>query len=892
MRWLLKRVSLLAACFCGPAAAQDLEQVPEHRLQESRAKAALAAKWYASLESQAQTTLPIDVTFYALKLDLDPPTRTVRGDVRIEARIGPVALSSVVLDLDVPMHVDSVRVGGAAAGFQHTSDDLIVNLGSNHPPGQPVVVQVYYAGVPDAASALHFDTRNGQPLVWTLSEPFGARTWWPCQDTPADKADSLDVDLTVPSTLIAVSEGKLDGTSTVGSKKTYRWRERYPITPYLVSIAAHPYTVQSTTYTPLAGGSMPVTLWSYPDQAGLATPLLGTTVQILQRFAGLFGEYPFVREKYGMAQFLWSGGMEHETATSVCCWSTNLTVHETAHQWFGDAVTCESFSHVWLNEGFATYCEALWDEGIGGLAAYRANIWANRFYGNGTIYVPPSEFGNFGRVFDGNLSYNKASWVLHMLRGQLGDATFFQVLRSYLADTRFSYGTATTEDFQDVAESLSGRDLSQFFARWIYTPYFPTYLHRFTAAPEAGGWRVDLSLEQLQTQGLYALPLTVRVTTTLGNQDFVVQDSLQQQSFTLHTTGQPSSILLDPDHAVLCTAEAALPAPSFSRGVLVVNGVAWSVGTEITSAYADSVFTAGYPFEFWDSFAAPAGGYVAQLPAPRGHGALPGDVLQNYSTVVWVGDADLDTWNNAALVSYLRAGGNLLLLSRRGQEFLYPARSSRLGLRWAESANATLASATAAYPGFVSMTPTNTQSNCAVFETVFDAPGTALLLTESQSFGVPRGIAAWRHPATGGTLKSNGAHFAFISGRPYRWTHAALRTNVRTVLAQLFGEHRTPTGAGPGTPAFTVLHAPAPNPFNPAVRVRFDLAQSGRARLRVYDPSGRLVRTLVDADRHAGPWTADWDGRDDRGRDAPSGLYFLRLDAAGTTRTQKATLVR
>lgn len=876
----------------GSAAAQDLEQVPEHRLQEARAKAAAAAQRAAVVQAQAQVTLPIDVTFYALKLDLDPPTRTLRGDVVIEARMGPAAAASVRLDLDAAMVVDSVRVGGTPAGFQHAAGDLIVNLGSTLAPGQPFAVRVFYRGVPDAASALHFDTRSGQPLVWTLSEPFGARTWWPCQDTPADKADSLDIDLSVPSTLTAVSNGTLAGTTTQGGRKTYRWRERYPITPYLVSIAAHPYTAQSTTYTPLAGGTMPVTLWAYPDQASLATPLLATTVQVLQRFAALFGEYPFVREKYGMAQFPWGGGMEHQTATSLCCWSTFLTVHETAHQWFGDAVTCESFEHVWLNEGFATYAEALWDEGTGGFSAYQANIWANRFYGNGTIHVPPEETSNFNRVFDGNLSYNKASWVLHMLRGVLSDATFFDVLRAYLADPLFAYGTATTADFQSVAESVSGRDLAPFFARWIYTPYFPTYGHDFAAAPDAGGWRLDLAIEQLQTQGLYALPIQVRVTTAAGSEDFVVQDDLLQQSFTLHTQNEPLAVTLDPEHWLLCTTEPSLRAPSFSRGVLLVNGVPWSVGTEIVSAYLDSVFTAGYRFEFWDGFDAPAGGYVAQLPPPLGHGALPADVLQNFSTVVWVGDSDLDLWSNASLVSYLRAGGNLLLLSRRGQEFLHPSRSSRLGLRWAESPSVTLAAATAAYPGFVSMTPTNTQSQCAVFETAFDAPGTALLLTEAQSFAVPRGIGAWRHPDGGGALRARGGHFAFLSGRPYRWPHPALRTNVRTILSQLFGEPTIPTGTGQRPAAVTILHRPVPNPFNPSLRVRFDLASGGRVRLQVFDAGGRRVRTLVDAVRDAGPGVATWDGRDDGGREVASGLYWLRLEADGVVRTAKAALLR
>ena len=582
--------------------------------------------------------------------------------------------------------------------------------------------------------------------------------------------------------------------------------------------------------------------------------------------------------------------MEHQTATSLCCWSTMLTVHETAHQWFGDAITCNDFGHVWLNEGFATYGEALWDEGQGGTAAYRANIWGNRFYGGNTIYVPPAQATSFSRIFDGNLSYNKASWVLHMLRGVIGDSAFFAALQNYLTDPRFAYGTATTEGFQSVAEAASGRSLQNFFSRWIYTPYFPTYLYDWSGSQD-GGWRVDLELEQIQGHALYEMPVRVRVTTASGSEDFVLQDSLQMQSFQLPVAAEPLAVAVDPEHWILCTTEPKLRSPNFYRGLLVVNGVSWTVGSELTSAYADSVFSAGYPFSFWDSDVAPGSGYVPQLPAPLGHGALPPELLQQFSSVVWVGDSDLDLWNNAAIVSYLRAGGNLLFLGRRGQEYLNPSRSSWLGLRWAESANATLAAAAAADPRFVPMTRTGTQSGNAVFETSFDRSETVLLLTEPTSFSVPRGIAAWRRPAAGGTVRPGGGNFAFVSGRPYRWNRTSLRTNVRTVLGQLFGEPTALT-ASSVPPAVTRLLDPAPNPFNPSVWVRWELASPERLRLAVFDARGRRVRSLVDESRSPGPGSVLWDGCDEHGQAAPSGLYFLRFEAGGVRRTAKLTLTR
>jgi hypothetical protein len=253
---------------------------------------------------------------------------------------------------------------------------------------------------------------------------------------------------------------------------------------------------------------------------------------------------------------------------------------------------------------------------------------------------------------------------------------------------------------------------------------------------------------------------------------------------------------------------------------------------------------------------------------------------------------DLDLWNAASIVSYLRStGGNVLFLGRRGQEYLNPSRAARLGLRWAESAEPALAAATAAQPDMLPMAATASQLG-AVFETAFDAPETQLLLTESTSFGVPRGIAAWRHPPQGGTVRASGGHFACVSGRPYRWEHTAMRANVRTILLQRFGEPATTTAAPPPALAVTRLLDPVPNPSNPAVTIRWELAGAERVRLRLYTPAGRLVRTLVDAPRATGPGSVRWDGRDDGGRNVASGVYLVQFEAGSVHRATKLQLVR
>jgi len=161
--------------------------------------------------------------------------------------------------------------------------------------------------------------------------------------------------------------------------------------------------------------------------------------------------------------------MEHQTLTSMGGWSEDLISHELAHQWWGDMVTCEDFGHIWLNEGFATWSEAYWAEQYYDFATYRQYMDIASYYGAGTIFVedPLSE-----NIFDGNLSYNKGSWVVHMLRGVLGDTDFFAGLALYRSS--HLYGSATTEQLQTALETVSGQDLTAFFQQWIYGEYFPS----------------------------------------------------------------------------------------------------------------------------------------------------------------------------------------------------------------------------------------------------------------------------------------------------------------------------------------------------------------------------------------------------------------------------------
>jgi aminopeptidase N len=281
----------------------------------------------------------------------------------------------------------------------------------------------------------------------------------------------MDIRVTVPSNLIVAANGSLESTIDNGNgTRTFHWHSSYPIVPYLVSLAIHPYAVNSDWYTPMAGGDpMEVRFYVYPDDVGNAAENNAKVVGMLEAFAPVFGEYPFITEKYGHAQFPWGGGMEHQTCTSIGGWWESIIAHELSHQWWGDMITCADFGHIWLNEGFASWSEAVYYESIGGPEAYRQYMDGMAYFGPGTVFVENPLSDN---IFDGNLSYDKGAWLVHMLRGVLGDEDFFAGLAAYRA--QYEHGSATTEQLRDALEGVSGRDLDAFMEQWVYGEYSPS----------------------------------------------------------------------------------------------------------------------------------------------------------------------------------------------------------------------------------------------------------------------------------------------------------------------------------------------------------------------------------------------------------------------------------
>ena len=503
--------------------------------------------------------LAYDVTAYDLDLVPEIGSRMLHGRVRVRATVVEGPLFTMELDLDDAMAVDSVAVAGGAEPFTRGTGLLTVTLGRAWLTGEGLDVTIRYHGTPASGvfgSVFAFSERNSQPFLWTLSEPYGARVWWPCKDHPEDKADSMSMRVTVPSGMKTVSNGRRVESSDDGKVAITRWVERHPIATYLVSLASYAYAASTDWYQPSPADSMEIQFYVFPEDSLRAAPVNAKVKGMLAAFAARFGEYPFLDEKYGEAQFGWGGGMENQTITSLGNpASEGVVAHELSHQWWGDWVTCRDFHHVWLNEGFATYSEALWAESQSGLAGYHADLAYNRYFGAGTIHVPDD--GDVLRMFDFALTYDKASWVPHMLRHVLGDTVFFQALRAY--GGQYGYRSATTEDFRRVCEEVSGVGLDRFFQQWVYGEYYPQYGFRWASAAAAGGWDVSVTLEQLQSWQLFWMPVDVTIHTASGSQTFVVRDSMPAQTFVFHLSEQAESVQIDQDEWILRTIQALEP---------------------------------------------------------------------------------------------------------------------------------------------------------------------------------------------------------------------------------------------------------------------------------------------------------------------------------------------
>ncbi|MFA6980194.1 MAG: M1 family aminopeptidase [Ignavibacteriaceae bacterium] len=500
-----------------------------------------------------------DVQYYKLDVSVTHTPKFIGGVVTLNAKSLLDSLTSVKIDLQNTLTVDSI-ISGSKISFQHVSDVITVQLEKVYKLNELFSLKIYYHGAPGSSGFGSYETgyHNGVKTIFTLSEPYGASDWWPCKDTPADKADSADIWIRCDSSLKAISNGKLTGVANnKDGTFTWKWEERYPIAQYLISMAISNFAEYQQYFKYSKTDSMSVIHYIYPEYLNQNKTNLGKTTNMLQVFSDKFGLYPYIKEKYGHVSFGWGGGMEHQTITSLggSNLSIDLISHELAHHWFGDKVTCKDWQNIWLNEGFATFCEAVYAEAVGGKASYDSYVSNSMYYAKkavGTIYV--KDISTVDEIFNGYRSYEKGGIVLHMLRGIVGDDKFFTLMRNYLDDPRYAYNVATTEDFQGVAESVYGSSLDYFFKEWIYGENFPTYTVKWNTSTLGNGTsNVNVSIAQSKntTPQFFTMPIQINIKTSVGDTLFTVFNNQLTQGFSFVVNGTVSAIQFDPNNFIL-----------------------------------------------------------------------------------------------------------------------------------------------------------------------------------------------------------------------------------------------------------------------------------------------------------------------------------------------------
>lgn len=508
-----------------------------------------------------------DVTYYNLDLRVRPDTEYIEGKVTVAAiaRAMPT-IDNITLRLAKFLTADSIKdKNGNSLLFQHDDDTLRITLHEPAANGSAIVpISVFYHGYNQAEGLKgYIHTRQWvshpeYPIVWSASEPYYSKNWWPVKDDPMDKSDSCDIIVTCSDPYYVASNGLLTSiTRNTDHTSTYHWHESYPIDHYLIAISCTKYEVDTSWWHYSPTDSMPVITYAYVDRLKEFQQSRDTLFDMLNYYSSLFGLYPFVKEKYGLTQWQ-GGGMENQTNSFVNNNETQLLAHETAHQWFGDNVTCQNWNDLWLNESFATILEHLFERHRLGDSAYQQIMAdAERYITEqlgGSVYIPNDSLADQDRLFDGRLTYEKGSFLIHTLRFLLGDSALVRGLRAYQTGP-LAKSTATTENLRKYLEVASGKDLRTFFEEWIYGQGFPLYsISDLMIAKSGLAFHTSFTITQqpsVQEAAFFHIPVEVRLAGAGRDTTVIIEQTTPTQTFTFDLPFPPDTLDFDPHNWIL-----------------------------------------------------------------------------------------------------------------------------------------------------------------------------------------------------------------------------------------------------------------------------------------------------------------------------------------------------
>lgn len=511
-----------------------------------------------------------DVKFHHLNLNLERTNKYISGYVRTLVKVTTTQLDSFAFVLHQNFTIDSVYINGVKHTSITTIDSLReVKLISPITQNNMLDAYIYYHGTaPSLSGALGngFDNGTspswGNQVTWSLSETRGAYHWWPCKQDLRDKIDSAWIFVTTDSSNRVGSNGVLTNVVTIGNKKRYEWKTRYPIDYYLISVAIAKYKPYILYAKPqyLNNDSILILNYIYDNAINSSYFINGQKVQLdkikptLEFLSKMYGMYPFYKEKYGHAMAPIGGGMEHQTMTTIGFFDFQIDAHELGHQWWGDMVTCKTWGDIWINEGFASYTEHLVNQYLAptnfmsNLNSVHNNIMSQP---DGSIYFTGIDTTDDNRIFDSRLTYDKGGAIIHTLRFVTNnDSLFFNGLRNFL--NTYKWSTATAMDFKTNFETYTGQNLTQFFNQWYFGEGYPTFNVKWNYFNDTLIIQSTQTASKPSSVPLFITPMEYKLIRSSGGDTIIrVMHSNATETYTMIVHGNVTGIQVDPNNWVI-----------------------------------------------------------------------------------------------------------------------------------------------------------------------------------------------------------------------------------------------------------------------------------------------------------------------------------------------------
>lgn len=514
--------------------------------------------------------LKYDVKFVHMMLNVERTTKYISGGVKTVATVTAAAMDTFMCLLHENHTIDSVRFNGALLTATRVDSAVKIKPATAIPNGQSFTVTIYYKGTPPVgAAAIGSGFSNatsgawGNQVTWSLSEAIAAYQWWPCKQILTDKIDSSWVYITTDPLNRVGSNGLLtNSVSVAGPKTRWEWKNNRMIDYYLISVAVAKYKEYNLYAHPLylPNDSIWIQNYIYDNAINNSSWIntqkveLDQMPQVMNLFCKLFGMYPFYKQKYGHCMAPFSGGMEHQTMTSLGFFDYYIDAHELGHQWWGDNVTCKSWGDIWINEGFAVYSEHLTAQYLdpsnfaSNLNSAHNNVMSQP---DGSCYFTGQDTLDANVIFDGRLTYDKGGAIIHTLRFVTNnDSLWFQTLRGF--QNTYKNSTASVIDFKNYYQTQTSSNQTQFFNQWYYGQGYPTFDVKWNFVGNTAVIKSTQSTSWPSSVPLFVTPMEYKLQRMMSPDTIIrVMHTNQTEIYAIPVTGSVIGVVCDPNNWVI-----------------------------------------------------------------------------------------------------------------------------------------------------------------------------------------------------------------------------------------------------------------------------------------------------------------------------------------------------